>query len=395
MENKRLGIFIENYLAGGCDKIARDFIDNLEYEKLYLFLNKDSNRKIILEKKLPVNVDLVEYKGISIHLLGSKANSFKGKNNYVYFFLKLFNLLARYPILLVNFLYFIFLFRKYKIDVFISNNGGYPGGEFNRMATLAYSFFHGKNFHLVHNLATKPFFKFYKPIEFFLDWLLDKRCQFICVSNQTKEYLLKNRYIKSNPIVIYNGVDQPVKIRNKKKDNKIRLLNVGLLGERKNQLMIIDAFLDLKEMGYKNIELFLLGDEEDFGYKEILNKKIIENKLDGVNIEGFVNPYEYYSFCDLFLLSSKVESFALVRVEAMSMGMPVITTDVGDASMQVKNSVNGFIISDGKEMSMAIKKYLDNPKLIDEHSKNGIDIFVSSFTIEKMISKYQKLVDGE
>lgn len=395
MKNKKIAILIENYLAGGCDKIARDLIDNLKYEKLYLFINKDSDLKILLNRDLPKNVELITYSLLSIPKLGLFANNFKRKSKLFYIVLKAFNLLIRYPLILFYFVYFYFLLKKFDLDVFFSNNGGYPGGEFNRVATLSFSLFGKPNYHIVHNLATKPFFKLFTPIEYFIDWLLDKSATFICVSNQTRDVLLQNRFIKQQPIVIYNGIKSSTKQNNKLNNGTIKLLSIGLLGKRKNQLELIEVMNILKQKDYSDIELYLLGDEEDIGYKKQLNEKIRQYELKNIHLEGFCDPVKYYKMCDIFVLSSMVESFALVRVEAMSYQMPVITTDVGDAHLQIKNGKNGYIVNNVLQFANAIEIYLQNKEMILQHGDYGHEIFKNRFTLDKMIEEYQKLVDGE
>ena len=396
MKNKRIvGILIENYIAGGCDKIAADLIDNLEYEKMYLFTNKEADLKFVQRSDKYSNIEVVTYNVKSLHMLGVTANRYKNRNKFLYLFFKLRNLFLRYPLMIFFTFYFIFLFKKYKINIFFSNNGGYPGGECNRMATMAFSFFKGKNYHIVHNLATKPFFILFTYIEYFVDYLLDKRSTFICVSQQTKEFLQNNRNIKNNPVVIYNGIKNNDISEKKPNKGTIKLLNVGLLGERKDQLFIINVLHLLKSKGYEKIELYLLGEEEDIGYKKKLIDTINKYNLSNIYFEGFCDPKHYYSMCDIFLLSSKVESFALVRVEAMSHQLPVITTDVGDAHLQIENAHSGYIINTEKEMATKIEEYIENRNLIIEHGNHGYEIFKNRFTMKKMIDQYQKLIDGE
>jgi len=399
MNKQNIAFLIENYVAGGSDKIARDLIDNLKYEKCYLFVNSRNDFSMLLSKPLPKNCELIKYGIKTIPEMGLFANSFKNKNLIVYFGLKFFNLIIRYLLLIVYMFYFYILLKKYPIDVFFSNNGGYPGGECNRMATIASSILKIKNYHIVHNLATAPFFKPYKFIEYFVDWILCQTTTFICVSNQTKECLIKKRYIKSNPIIINNGVK---KVSGKVKSfdidsTNIKFLNIGALGDRKNQLMIIEAMQILKSKGYENIVLYLVGKEEDHGYLKILKEKVKEYRLeDKVFFEGFQEqPYKYYSMCDIFVLSSKVESFALVRVEAMSIGMPVITTDVGDADKQIFMSENGYIVNNHIEMADYMEMYINDISLIKKHSDKGFEIYNHLFTIDKMINKYQDLIEGD
>jgi glycosyltransferase len=393
---KNIAILIENYIAGGSDKIARDLVDNLKYGQCYLFVNKRNDFSILLAKPLPKNCQLIKYDFNTISELGAFANRFKNRNLFIYFLLKIFNLIIRYPLFVAYVCYFYLILRRYPIDVFFSNNGGYPGGECNRAATIAAAMLRIKNYHIVHNLATPPFFRLYAYIEYFIDWVLSKVTTFICVSNQTRDYLFDKRYIKCDPVVINNGIKNIYKEIKQFAINSvgIKLLNIGAFGARKNQLMIIDAMNILKSRGYKNILLYLVGIEEDEGYVDILKDKIIEYALqDMVFFEGFQSdPYKYYSTCDLFVLSSTIESFALVRIEAMSVGMPIITTDVGDANLQVINGENGFIVNKSSEMANCIEVYIKDHSLIKDHSMRGFEIYNNFFTIDKMIRKYQSLI---
>lgn len=396
--SKIIAIFIENYVAGGSDKIARDLIDGLCYKKAYLFVNKSNDVAMLCATKLPSNVELIPYRIITLAELGKFANSFKSTNQFLFLFFKVFNLFIRYPLMLWFVIYFFFLFRKYPIDVFFSNNGGYPGGECNRMATIAAYFICSKNYHIVHNIATNVFLKIFTPFEYAIDIMIDKCSKLICVSEQTKDALLQKRFFKQKPLVINNGVKARNNyIKNFISDkNKIKLLNIGALGVRKNQCLIIEALNILQQKGH-DVELYIVGQEEDVGYTDMLKAKIKQYNLqNNIFFEGFrTDPYKYYELCDVFILSSVVESFALVRVEAMSIGMPIITTDVGDAYMQVNHGINGFIVNSPYAMALAIKKYILNFSLIAEHSKNGYKIYQNYFTDNKMLMQYQALIDKD
>ena len=55
---KNIAILIENYIAGGSDKIARDLVDNLKYGQCYLFVNKRNDFSILLAKPLPKKLSI-------------------------------------------------------------------------------------------------------------------------------------------------------------------------------------------------------------------------------------------------------------------------------------------------------------------------------------------------
>lgn len=392
---KTIILFIENYIPGGNDQIALDLINNLKYEKLYLFINKRHDQRIFNSQIYTNKIHKFLYPIITIAEINTFVKSYKNKNYLLYYILGFFALLLRYPWILLATIYFYFKFKDIDFDLFISNNGGYPGGEANRSATLAASFIHpSNNFHIIHNLA--PLTPFYlRPFEIFYDKLLDKRTHFICVSNQTKKYLINNRYIKQVPIVIPNGVkpseQEYIKIYN---NPTLKLLCVANLDSRKNQLLILKALAILKKQGIDNIKLHLLGKESEHGYISFLKKFINDNDLNNwVHYEGFKEPTVYYKECNVFLLTSTMESFALVRVEAMSYNMPVITTDVGDAHEQIIDGRNGYIIENEYELANKILFYKCNPLLIKEHGMISKKNFQEKFTLQKMIENYKNIFE--
>jgi glycosyltransferase involved in cell wall biosynthesis len=78
----------------------------------------------------------------------------------------------------------------------------------------------------------------------------------------------------------------------------------------------------------------------------------------------------------VFVLPSYAEGFPNALLEAMSMGLPAICTDVGGVSDSLKNDVNGYLIKP-KNTNMIIesmKKYLLNKGLVEKHSKATIEI---------------------
>ena len=58
---------------------------------------------------------------------------------------------------------------------------------------------------------------------------------------------------------------------------------------------------------------------------------------------------------DVFICSSVNESSPMAVWEAMAMSLPVVSTDVGDVSVHIDNSVNGYVVDVGDEAAMAAR----------------------------------------
>lgn len=91
---------------------------------------------------------------------------------------------------------------------------------------------------------------------------------------------------------------------------------------------------------------------------------------DKVEFKGKVNnPAQYIATSKCFVMSSDFEGISNALLEAMSIGLPVITTDTspGGARFLIENGVNGFIVNRGDASMLAEKLiYLfQNPLVAD------------------------------
>ncbi len=383
---------MENYIAGGSDKLLRLLMEHLPQLRIHLFVNRSNDTSILLAENLPPNIEVVFYDLVTLAELGEHAQKYRGTFGYPFF--RFLNALARYPLLLFSIGYFFLKFRRFKADLFLANNGGYPGGEFCRSATIAASLSPDTSvFHLFHNMPT-PSRIVFVPAEWLYDKIIDKRCRILCVSNATAIQMKAVRHIRQDIKCIYNGLG-PRPLKNYRSDAPLRLLNVGYLGSTKNQAMILRALALAANSGARNIELYLVGKEGEEGYVDSLKKLAVEIGVGGrVHFEGFQNdPSKYYDFCDAFVLSSIVESFPLVILEAMRVGMPVVATQVGGVDEQVENGLNGFFVPLNDVASMAEKfvYFYEHRIEIENFGRQGHAMFNKKFQIGVMLKQYAEL----
>lgn len=92
--------------------------------------------------------------------------------------------------------------------------------------------------------------------------------------------------------------------------------------------------------------LYILGEERyEPGYRDRLQALIDSQGVkDNVHLLGQkVNPYPYYRQADLFVMSSRKEAFPNVVLESLTLGTPVVATDVVDWTGVITPGVNGFV----------------------------------------------------
>lgn len=94
---------------------------------------------------------------------------------------------------------------------------------------------------------------------------------------------------------------------------------------------------------------------------------------------------------DLNILSSKKESFPMVILEAMSSGVPCLSTNVGDAKSII--GATGWIVEVSDPYSLAHKiTYISREReKLKDYSSLAREKILNKYSLEKMISSYQKL----
>lgn len=127
-----------------------------------------------------------------------------------------------------------------------------------------------------------------------------------------------------------------------------------------------------------------------------LKKRIQEKKVqDKVKLLGKIpqeNLKEYYNRADLFCLPSveRTEAFGIVLIEAMSMGLPLVSTNIGTGTSWInQQGQTGFVVppKNANALAQAIKKIAKNSDLKEKFSKNARLRFQEKFRLEQMIGK--------
>lgn len=207
--------------------------------------------------------------------------------------------------------------------------------------------------------------------------------KYFVLSDSWKEYFIG---IGVNPgiIAVLNNTVVPPTIRNVNKDNtKIKLLYLGIIGERKGVYDLLKAIRSGGEEITKNIQLRIGGNKEE----DILLKTIKDYGLDNcVTFEGFVagdKKTECLNWADIFILPSYNEGLPIAILEAMSYGCPIISTTVGGIPAVVKNGVNGYLINPGDiaEIQNTILSFIQNRDKIEKYGRQSLNM-VSAFLPE-------------
>jgi len=176
-------------------------------------------------------------------------------------------------------------------------------------------------------------------------------------------------------------------------ENGLVLLYVGRLIELKGVQDLIKAYSEIKKQN-QNTYLIIVG----FGtYEEELRK--ISKDVKDVFFAGHVDYpeiHEYYFAADVLVLPTYDDPWGLVINEAMACGLSIVTTTAAGANLDLVKD-NGYVYEpkDVDELVDIIRKYVENPKLLSEHSQNSLKMIKgfsfdnSKKEVEEMIKNYQ------
>ena len=178
----------------------------------------------------------------------------------------------------------------------------------------------------------------------YMHWSIRYSCRVaktvICVSENTKNDVMRLYVVSEQKIrVISEGYEQKYPIPNTQypidsqcaiSNFKPYLLFIGRLEARKNIVRMIEAFEILKEKYHIPHQLVLMG-KPGYGYQNIKHQTSKIKNRDMIVEVGYVTEEEKWEWlrnADVFLFPTLYEGFGIPVLEAQSVGVPVVTSDV-------------------------------------------------------------------
>lgn len=243
-----------------------------------------------------------------------------------------------------------------------------------------------------HELIKKYYFRFFTRLS---AKLADR---IIAISESTKKDFLAIAGAKKDKVVlIYLGKENwshctftSEKIEFIKDKYGIKgqyLLFIGTIEPRKNLVKLIDAFKKLLK-AEKKYQLVIVG-KRGWGYKEIYRKIDDHGLGDEIIFTGFVEevdkPY-IIKGSKIFIYPSLYEGFGIPVLEALTLGVPTITSNVSSMPEIAGNAAFLVDPTDEKAIYSAIKQLLSNQKLYLNYNKRSI-IQANKFSWAKTASQ--------
>lgn len=236
------------------------------------------------------------------------------------------------------------------------------------------------------------------------------RSTVIAITEFTREYLLNTYRIPEEMIeLIYQGTDVSLFTRSARRRREAQrrypppenaspiLGNVGSFEERKGQVRLLEAMVQIKE-AYPQVHLILVGDGPD---EEKLKKMVQDVALsDNVIFFPFTpEPVYVYEVIDILVLASlHKEGLPNVLLEAMSMELPVVASRLAGVPEVVKDGETGYMVEPGNssQLAEAVVKLWSDREAYSDMARNARQLMVSKFDKKRQfrafLSYFQRIL---
>lgn len=229
------------------------------------------------------------------------------------------------------------------------------------------------------------------PVRKMRDWLYRFADHVVLQTEKNKAYFSKKVQEKST--VIFNPVDMKgqTAIALQAKKEKV-FVTAGRLMKQKNQKLLIQAFGKIAEK-YPDYSLVIYGEGPE---REALEAQVKESGLAGyVYLPGNVSDlYERMKTAEVFVLSSDYEGMPNALIEAMCIGLPVISTRVSGTEELIKEEVNGILVDcqNGQQLYEAMEFLIEHPEKRDFYGKENVKL-AEELRIDKVTGQWMKIIE--
>ena len=149
-----------------------------------------------------------------------------------------------------------------------------------------------------------------------------------------------------------------------RKELSPKLLYVRSFADIYNPEMAINVLFQLKQ-DYPNAKLCMIGPDRDGtlkNVKELVKELNLESAVEFTGVLTKKSWHKKSEDYDIFINTSNVDNMPVSIIEAMALGLPIVTTNVGGIKFLIKDKINGILVkpNDENAMANAIQYFIEN-----------------------------------
>mgnify|MGYP001608595329 CR=1 FL=1 len=195
--------------------------------------------------------------------------------------------------------------------------------------------------------------------------------------------------------VIYNGVDlskfQKTKLSQRDFFNILTVTKFWFPGKAKGLIELAQIIFDLAKDFDRKINWRILGSGPLM--EEVKKSLNTLNKPQNLNVQwfGFDLPQKYFSDSDIFAYFSYEDNAPIAILEAMAVGLPVVTNKIGAVSEIISSGKDGFIISERQGYQNTLLKLMNDFELRKNIGKAARKKIEKKFNWKIVFPKWEAL----
>lgn len=205
--------------------------------------------------------------------------------------------------------------------------------------------------------------------------------------NVSPSRYLAHEFLKRNFKTMFIPNAIPIKeydFYERKKVNP-KILWVRAFDKTYNPLLAI-KLLNILKKKYSKVELCMVGPAKDETINEVKLLINQNNLSENCIITGVLEKEEWHKLSksyDVFINTTNIDNMPVSIIEAMALGIPIVSTNVGGIPYLISNNKTGITvpINDEQKMATEIIKLIENPNEANRISKNARS-FVEQFDLE-------------
>lgn len=385
---KKICFVLDQFLFGGIERVLINYAEGIDKNKYSIDIIILSDIEDMI-KNIPEKCNVIVKRLPRNHCPLSRASTMVRRNGGAILYYGSY-LLKKFFLEPLNYIRF-FKERKNEYDVVIAFSGHindiYVASKFLK-GKKKFVWAHGMIYQYL--LISPAFEKMYKNFD-----------EIVCINELEQKdifdckpylsYKIKNLY---NPVpsMDINLNENDLKEIKNKYGNYI--LSIARMAPPKDFITLIDAYELFVKKIKEPINLVLIGDGPD---KNKIEQYVKHKKLEkNIFLLGSRDDVEkFYKGAKCFALSSKSEGLPTTIIEAMSFGLPVVSTDAPYGPRDIlKGNEYGLIVpvEDSIELSNRLYELLSNTDLYKHYSEQAKRRF-RDFSVEKIINKFYELIE--
>lgn len=230
--------------------------------------------------------------------------------------------------------------------------------------------------------------KYYRKLEDMAQTCYSLVDALVFVSDTSKQHFieLRGKHYNSKLHVIKNGIND-IGEPDERDYTNLRLVTVGTVNERKNQLNLIKC---ISEISDKSIHLDVVGEGATFeACKQFVREHHMEKQV--AMLGRRTDVADILMNNNVFILPSLGEGLPIAGIEALRSGLPLVLTDVGGNKELIND--NGLLIdTENSSIVAAIERLNSSKGKLPEMGKRSRVMFKEKFDAVAMIRQYCNLV---